>query len=62
MRTYSSVDVLYIIWDSFLKVFLPWRVVSNDLVHVGDGDHVLGQGLVVGDTAVLKPVKIYSII
>ena len=45
-----------------LKVFLPWRVVRDDLVHVGDGDHVFGQGLVVGDTAVLKPVKMEFII
>ena len=35
---------------------LPGSVVRDDLVHVGDGDHVLGHLLVVRHAGVLEPV------
>ena len=37
-------------------VFSPRSIISDDLVKVGDGDCVLGVGLVIGHTGVLEPV------
>ena len=44
------------VWVKGRMWILPWCVVGHHLVEVVDGDHVLGDLLVIGYTGVLEPV------